>query len=138
MLQTLGKLFLSAFTLLLDLFFVFSRDPKPVCPKLTAVQMATCFRKRCENECVSEFLLRLNEVTHFNKEILSLNFFYMLRLGNMGKTQLMGVELPVYHLSKGLLEMCTVPRKGILLQNILSQKMYKILLQPKSRCTIMF
>lgn len=51
----------------------------------------------------------------------------MLRLDNMGKTQLMGVELPVCHLNKGLLEMGTFPRKGILLQNVLSQKMYKIL-----------
>lgn len=45
-------------------------------------------------------------LTHFDKEILPLNFFYMLRLGNMGKTQLMGVELLVYHLNYGLLKMC--------------------------------
>lgn len=58
--------------------------------------------------------------THFDKKILPLNFFYMLRLGNMGKTQLMGVELLACHLNKGLSETCSLLRKGILLLDVLS------------------
>lgn len=66
------------------------------------------------------------KLTHFDKEILPLNFFYMLRLGNMGKPQLMGVELLTCHLNKGLLEMRSL--LGILLHQVLSQKMYRRLL----------
>lgn len=68
------------------------------------------------------------KLTHFDKEILPLNFFYMLRLGNMGKTRLIGVELLACHLNKGLLEIRSLIGKGILLHEVLSQKMYKRLL----------
>lgn len=68
------------------------------------------------------------KLTHFDKEILPLNFFYILRLGNMGKTQLVWVELLASHLNKVLSETCSLFRKGILLHEFLSQKMYKRLL----------
>jgi len=68
------------------------------------------------------------KLTHFHNEILPLNLFYMLRLGNMGKTRLMGVELLGCHLNKGLLETHSLLGKGTLLNEALSQEMYKRLL----------
>lgn len=62
------------------------------------------------------------KLTHFDKEILPLSFFYIRRLGNMGKTQLVWVELLAFHLNKVLSETCSCFRKGILCMNFCLRK----------------
>lgn len=123
------NLLLSAYTLLLDLvIFIFFLLRRPKASQFEANSCSKCcmlLEEMWKWMCARILVAVTMKLTHFDKEILLLNFFYMLRHGIMWKTQLMGIELPACHLNKGLLEMCFLLSKGILLHEVLSQKCTK-------------